>query len=59
MSNSDCKSTGELAGKRVVVLGAGVSGVSLAQLARRLGADVFLSDVSVISDSARDALLSA
>ena len=59
MSDSDGRSTNELAGRRIVVLGAGVSGVSLARLARRLGADVFLSDAGAISDEARDALLSA
>jgi UDP-N-acetylmuramoylalanine--D-glutamate ligase len=46
----------ELAGKRIAVLGAGVSGVSLARLARDLGADVFLSDAGTISEGARDVL---
>jgi len=34
----------ELRGAKITVLGAGVSGVSIARLARRLGADVFVSD---------------
>jgi UDP-N-acetylmuramoylalanine--D-glutamate ligase len=39
-------------GTKLTVLGAGTSGVSLALMARRLGADVFVSDSSKISESA-------
>lgn len=37
-------------GKRISVIGAGVSGTELALLAKRLGADVFISDTSEISE---------
>ena len=47
MVNSD-----ELRGARITVLGAGVSGVSIARLALRLGADVFISDSAKIPESA-------
>lgn len=46
----------ELAGKIVTVLGGGVSGISLALLARDLGAEVFLSDSGNIPDSAKEKL---
>ncbi|MCL2684682.1 MAG: UDP-N-acetylmuramoyl-L-alanine--D-glutamate ligase [Synergistaceae bacterium] len=39
-----------LRGVRVTVLGAGVSGVSIARLARKLGADVFVSDSAIIPE---------
>ena len=35
----------QLAGKRISVVGAGVSGRALAELAAELGADVFVSDI--------------
>ena len=35
-------------GKRLSVIGAGVSGRSLAELAKKLGADVFVSDLNEI-----------
>ncbi|MBP9559627.1 MAG: UDP-N-acetylmuramoyl-L-alanine--D-glutamate ligase [Synergistaceae bacterium] len=37
-------------GKRVSVIGAGVSGRSLAELARKLGAEVFVSDLKKITE---------
>jgi UDP-N-acetylmuramoylalanine--D-glutamate ligase len=40
--------------RKVTVLGAGVSGVSLALLAKKLGMDVFVSDKGKISDTARE-----
>ncbi|MDR3077107.1 MAG: UDP-N-acetylmuramoyl-L-alanine--D-glutamate ligase [Synergistaceae bacterium] len=46
----------ELRGSKITVLGAGLSGVSIARLARRLGAGVFVSDSSKISDAAVDSL---
>ncbi|MDR1966689.1 MAG: UDP-N-acetylmuramoyl-L-alanine--D-glutamate ligase [Synergistaceae bacterium] len=48
-----------LRGSRVTVLGAGISGVSIALLARRLGASVFVSDAGGISDAAAKTLESA
>jgi UDP-N-acetylmuramoylalanine--D-glutamate ligase len=39
-------------GTRITILGAGISGVSLAAMARRMGADVFVSDSSKISATA-------
>ena len=41
----------ELRGAKITVLGAGVSGVSIARLARRLGADVFVSDSAKIPEA--------
>lgn len=38
-----------LAGEKITILGAGVSGLSLAGLASRLGADVFLSEMRQLS----------
>ncbi|HWR56948.1 MAG TPA: NAD-binding protein, partial [Negativicutes bacterium] len=34
----------DLSGKRVLVMGAGISGVAVAKIAKRLGAQVALSD---------------
>ena len=45
-----------LAGERITVLGGGVSGISLACLAAKLGADVFLSDARVLSADAEKKL---
>ncbi len=42
--------------KRIVVLGGGESGVGAAVLAQKEGFDVFVSDLSVISESYRDIL---
>ena len=47
---------GELRGARITVLGGGVSGISIARLARRLGADVFVSDSAKISEDAASSL---
>lgn len=43
----------ELQGKRISVLGAGVSGQALAELGRALGADVFVSDEKEIKPEVR------
>lgn len=43
----------DLEGKRVTVFGAGVSGTSLARLAKALGADVFVSDSGAIPDGSK------
>ena len=37
-------------GKRISVIGAGVSGISLAELARKMGAEVFVSDLKKIKE---------
>ncbi|MDR1651446.1 MAG: UDP-N-acetylmuramoyl-L-alanine--D-glutamate ligase [Synergistaceae bacterium] len=49
----------DITGLDVTVLGAGLSGVSIALLARRLGARVFVSDAGGISDRAAASLGSA
>jgi len=41
------------AGKRITVLGAGVSGVSLARFARRKGARVFVTEQKILSESTK------
>jgi UDP-N-acetylmuramoylalanine--D-glutamate ligase len=45
-----------LNGVSVTVLGAGLSGISIASLARRLGADVLVSDVSRVDASVSESL---
>jgi UDP-N-acetylmuramoylalanine--D-glutamate ligase len=52
MSVNRARLDGEsISGERIAVLGAGTSGTSLALLARRLGADVLVSDSDRISDA--------
>ena len=43
-----------LRGKRITVVGAGISGRELALMARRLGARVFVSEVGPVSAAASD-----
>lgn len=45
-----------LSGKKITILGAGTSGTSLAELARRAGADVFVSDAAELSGEKLDHL---
>jgi len=45
-------------GKKITILGAGVSGLSLARLAAKLGARVFLSEASNMPGEAADKLIS-
>lgn len=47
-----------LSGKKITILGAGVSGLALARLASRLGADVFLSEAKDISTETAEMLKS-
>ncbi len=43
-------SMNNISGKKISVIGAGISGAGLARLARRLGGRVFVSDEKIISD---------
>ena len=49
-TNSQSLPSGEVGGARIVVLGAGESGTGAAVLAKTKGFDVFVSDLSAISD---------
>lgn len=49
-TNSQSIPSGEVGGTRIVVLGAGESGTGAAVLAKTKGFDVFVSDLSAISD---------
>ncbi|RKZ02218.1 MAG: UDP-N-acetylmuramoyl-L-alanine--D-glutamate ligase [Candidatus Hydrothermota bacterium] len=46
----------ELKGKKVTVLGGGKSGLAAAKLLRRLGAEVFLSDIAPLPDEVKSKL---
>ena len=39
----------DLKNKKIAVIGAGISGMALAELAKKLGADVFVSDANKLN----------
>lgn len=45
-----------LTNRKIAILGAGVSGLSLAAFARRMGADVFLSDAGMLAEATAKSL---